>query len=282
MRRVSGTQLRTLDEADRLALLGLLAEREEETIFLSSRICNGRLDALGPNARLWGFFRDGALVAAMYQGNNIMPVGTDPEALTAFADLMGEREAVKAILGPAPAVLALHRHLSVRWGESWAITRSLRPHQPVLLLAQPPKVAPDARVTPVPLADLEPYYQAAVKMYLEEVGSSPYDATDSYRQYVHSLLRSRRAFGAKTGHDYWFKADVGAAIPGVAQVQGVWLDRRYRGLGLSAALLSQALRYMQETWPHISLYVNDYNVRAIHLYATLGFKQVGEMATVLY
>jgi predicted GNAT family acetyltransferase len=274
--------VRTLDEGDRAALLRLLAPKEGETIFIGSRVASARLGVATPGGRILGFFRDGVLVSALYQGNNLMPVGDDDEALRAFADLIGKRQSTKAIMGPAAEVLALHRQLSVRWGETWALTRSLRPHQPVLLLDREPTVSADPRVVPVPLADLEPYYQAAVKMYLEEVGDSPYDASDSYRQYVHSLLRSRRAFGAKTGLDYWFKADVGAATLYVAQVQGVWLDRRYRGQGMSAALMAQALKHIRETWPRVSLYVNDYNVRARRMYAALGFKQVGEMATVLY
>jgi predicted GNAT family acetyltransferase len=274
--------VRSLEESDRAALLALLATKEGEAIFISSRIVIESIDKVAARDRLLGFFRDGKLSAVVYRGNNIVPVGVDDEALTEFAELLGMRQNTKAIMGPAAEVLALQRHLSVRWGETWALTRSLRSCQPVLLLEQEPLGAVDSRVAPVPLADLEFYYQAAVRMYLEEVGDSPYDASGSYHSYVHSLLRAKRAFGAKNGNQYWFKADVGAATPAIAQVQGVWLERRYRGQGLSCALMAGALQHMRQTWPRISLYVNDYNLRARRMYYALGFQQVGEMATVLY
>jgi predicted GNAT family acetyltransferase len=34
--------------------------------------------------------------------------------------------------------------------------------------------------------------------------------------------------------------------------------------------------------PSVSLYVNDYNVRAVRTYERVGFRQVGTFATVLF
>ena len=58
-------------------------------------------------------------------------------------------------------------------------------------------------------------------------------------------------------------------------------DRRGHGLGSSgtAAVVDRLIRGMNRT---ASLYVNSYNVAAKAAYRRIGFRQVGEYATVLF
>src|SRR5690606_21618466 len=88
-----------------------------------------------------------------------------------------------------------------------------------------------------------------------------------------------------------FKAELGAVTPLVAQVQGVWVDSRYRGQGLAAPGMAAVVRLAREAHgdgaaglspPVVSLYVNDYNARALATYRRVGFEQVGTYATVLF
>ena len=69
---------------------------------------------------------------------------------------------------------------------------------------------------------------------------------------------------------------------GEAQLQGVWLTPRLRGMGLSvpliAAVTEQVLATVAES---VSLYVNSYNAAARAAYRTVGFVPVGEFATIL-
>ena len=46
--------------------------------------------------------------------------------------------------------------------------------------------------------------------------------------------------------------------------------------------MAQVVRLCRQRYPVVSLYVNDYNTRARRLYQGLGFRTVGELATVLY
>jgi predicted GNAT family acetyltransferase len=78
-----------------------------------------------------------------------------------------------------------------------------------------------------------------------------------------------------------FKADVGVATKDVIQVQGVWVAPTHRGHRISGPALAAAITMMQQTAPTISLYVNDFNYRAIRLYRSLGFQQVGTFASVM-
>ncbi|WP_353848673.1 GNAT family N-acetyltransferase [Cellulomonas sp.] len=70
---------------------------------------------------------------------------------------------------------------------------------------------------------------------------------------------------------------------GVAQVQGVWVEPGSRGLRLSEHGMAAVVELArQQVAPVVSLYVNDYNARAIAAYRAVGFRQVGSYATVLF
>jgi predicted GNAT family acetyltransferase len=253
-------------------------------MFIASRVAQFGADPRMLGASLYGFERDGHLVAALHHGTNLVPIGDkdDDEAVVAFAAQVGPRLGTKAILGPQPVALKLHRALSRLWGDSWALTRQVREHQPIMALGEPPQLPGDRRVRVVSESELEGYYRAAVSMYKEEVGGDAADSGDAYKMYVRSLLAMHRAFGAEQQGEFWFKADIGACAGSIGQIQGVWLRPDLRGRGMAEPALAQAVTCMRVTWPVISLYVNDYNTPAIRAYQHLGFQRVGELATVLY
>lgn len=273
----------TLTNADWPRLKTLVDAAPVETIFLSSRVERFGLDAAELGCPVLGVIRDGELVAAVHNGANLMAVG-DPGALGEVIERMGPRSRTQSILGPAATVQALYLGMVQRWGHSWASPRDFRAHQPLMVWQRtdPLLVAPDPRVHAITAAEFEHYYHAAVKMYTEEVGVSPVDPTDSYRHYVSYLVSNRQAFGACDGHRVWFKTDIGATYGSICQIQGVWLDPALRGRGLAEPLMAGALWLMDPAWTTVSLYVNDYNVRARHMYERLGFQTVGELSTILY
>ena len=275
--------LATLTQNDWPALKVLLDASPLETIFLGSRVERFGLDASMLGCPVLGVFRDGALVAAVHAGANLMPVG-DSDAMDEVVDRMGQRVRTQSILGPARLVKRLYQGLVRRWGTSWASARDMRPHQPLMVWRRgsPVPVAPDPRVRAMTPDDIETYYAAAVRMYTEEVGNSPVDATDSYKSHVRFLLANGRAFGASDGHRVWYKTDIGAVYGGICQMQGVWLDPALRGHGMSEGLMAAVLTLLDPGWQTVSLYVNGYNVRARRMYDHLGFQVVGEYATVLY
>jgi len=273
----------TLTEADRPRLEPLLQAAPLETLFLASRIDRFGLDAAKLGCPVIGVIQSGQLVAAVHAGANLAPVG-DPSAFGEVIERLGQRVRTQSILGPARLVLPLYNGLVQRWGTSWAQARELRAHQPVMVyrFGDPLPVVPDPRLRMATLADLDVYFNAAVRMYSEEVGNSPFDASDSYRQYVRFLVTNERAYGTFDNGRVWYKTDVGAAYGQVCQVQGVWLEPALRGKGLAEPLMAAALQLVSQRWPTVSLYVNDYNVRARRVYDRLGLDVVGEFATVLY
>ena len=66
---------------------------------------------------------------------------------------------------------------------------------------------------------------------------------------------------------------------GSAYYLGVHPD--YRGLGLAAPFLAAACELFRERHPHLSLYVNNYNDRALSLYQRTGWEDIGQYSTII-
>ena len=126
---------------------------------------------------------------------------------------------------------------------------------------------------------------AAVAMFTEEVGVDPRAEGGAalYRARVSELVHTGRAYARIENGRVVFKAEVGAVSRHACQLQGVWVDPDLRGRGLSVAAMSAVVRQaMRDHADVVSLYVNDYNVRARATYRAVGFTDVDTFATVLF
>lgn len=240
------------------------------------------MDPFTLGCEIWGFERDGELVSLCHNGSNLVVANADDEAIEAFARRIGPRLQTASIMGPAAGTLALWRRLCELWPQSWPHYRELRANQPLMLLRNPSEVAPDPRVRQIVADDFPAYFRAAVDMYTEEVGTSPLAGGGDYRWYVQRLIREGLAFGIVENGEVLFKADVGASTSLFAQIQGVWVAPHLRGQGLSAPAMTAVDNMLQQRFQAVSLYVNDYNVRARALYKRVGYVDIGTFATVLY
>jgi predicted GNAT family acetyltransferase len=273
----------TLTDAHREALARLIDDDPLVNAMASARLRAVR--SLAPvrfGVTPYGIAARGALRVAAFHGANLVPIGGDAASWQQLGRyLAGVRRDCTSIVGRADAVDALWAELAPAWGPA----RALRPSQPLLVRDRPDGLADDARLRVLGPDEIEHYVPAAAAMFTEELGISPLSpaAAPGYRRRADHLLRTGRAFGMadRTGA-LIFKADIGALTPHTCQIQGVWVrpDLRGRGLGTSAmsAVLLRALRLA----PTVSLYVNDFNAAARALYARLGMRQVGELATVLF
>jgi uncharacterized protein len=256
--------VRVLTGADQDAAVRLLAASPIDNVFVASRVRGSGLEARDLGCPIWGYEEDGRLRAMCHAGSNLVPVNAGTAAVRAFAEYAGPRRMCSSIIGPAPVAMDL-----------W--------HQPVLAIDSDPLVPANPEVRPMTLDHWDAYYQAAVRMYTEEVGVSPLQGNPAgYRYYVRQLITSGRAFGVLDGDRVIFKADLGSVSRGVTQVQGVWLDPYLRGRGLAPGMMAAVVQLARGIAPVVSLYVNDYNAPARATYARVGFRQSGEFATILY
>lgn len=298
LRTRAGADARELDDADVVEALAVCAQDPVASALAAARFEVAlRLGLRAAGGQAWGFPAQGPLEAVCWAGANLVPVvpttlddATRRAAVAGFAAL-GRRAGRRSssVVGERDAVLAL-------WGalaETWPAPREVRADQPSLAIDRTPDVAPDPSVRRSVPAEVPVVLPACVRMFTEEVGYSPVEGGGhAYEERVRSLVSAGRSFvrleGSGTGAHVLFKAELGAVTRRVAQVQGVWVDPRYRGRGLSAPGMAAVVELARSGGagaagvPVVSLYVNDYNVRALATYRRVGFEQVGTYATVLF
>lgn len=274
--------LRVLDDRDASAVLAMLNVDPVGNVFVISRVEAAGLDPGRLGAQMWGFCRDGELVALCYAGANLVPIGNDTEALRAFANhALQQGRRCSSIVGPADAVAVMWEVLSTTWGPP----RDARLRQPLMVTSASPQSDPDTAVRRVRLDEIDVLLPASIAMFTEEVGISPVagDGGALYRTRVRELVAAGRAFARIDDGRIVFKAEIGAVTSEVCQVQGVWVDPALRGRGLSvsgmAAVVTACLR---DVAPAVSLYVNDFNAPAIRAYERVGFVEVGAFASILF
>ncbi len=273
---------RVLSDRDADSVRRLLDADPVANVMVAARVLAAGLDPWRLGAEIWGYSESGELTAICMAGANLVPVAPDPLARKAFADRarrQGRR--CSSIVGDAEQVLVLWRQVSPAWGRP----RDIREVQPLLRLDGPPLVAADPLVRRVRPDELDILLPAAVAMYTEEIGFSPSgsDGGALYRARVAELIGQGRAFARIEDGRVLFKAEVGAASTQACQVQGVWTDPRMRGQGLGTAGTAAVANLAQASIaPVVSLYVNDHNAVAQRIYERVGFRRVGEFASVLF
>jgi predicted GNAT family acetyltransferase len=276
---------RVLAEGDEAAVHRLLA-----TDPVAGCVLAGRIEASGTapvtlGAPLWGVGEGRGLEAVCLAGANLIPFsvpGAERVAAAAFAERArraGRR--CSTIVGSAAVVAPLWDLLAPYWGPA----RDHRPDQPLMAIDGPPAVAPEPRVRPVRPAELELLMPAAVAMFTEEVGVSPLrvDGGAGYRARVAELVRSGQSLAWIEGGEVVFKAEIGAVSRAACQVQGVWVAPAHRGRGIGTAGTAAVVEYARTVLaPVVSLYVNAFNHPARAAYRRVGFREVGQYASVLF
>ncbi|WP_373694827.1 GNAT family N-acetyltransferase [Kineococcus terrestris] len=280
-------QLRVLTGADAPALLRLCDRDPVGNLFVSARLL-GLVARPGTDlgGQVWGWFEDGVLVSACWAGANLVPVEATPAALDAFAAHAREQgRRCSSLVGPAEAVLGLWERLRPHWRG----VREVRARQPLMVCDTEPSVEPDPAVRRSTLRELDLVVPACVAMFTEEIGYAPAppDGGGAYRARVAELVSTGRSFvrvdPGPSGPEVVFKAELGAVAPKTVQVQGVWVPPHRRGEGLAAPGMAAVVRAARaDGVEQVSLYVNDYNTRALAAYRRVGFREVGTYATVLF
>ncbi|MEV5828356.1 GNAT family N-acetyltransferase [Spirillospora sp. NPDC052242] len=274
--------VRVLDDRHRRDALAILDADPVANVFVGSRVHAAGLDPRRLGAQMWGYMRDGRLTSLCYSGANLIPVAACPDAVRAFGErARAQGRRCSSVVGPVETVGPLWRILEPYWGPP----RAVRAVQPVMATSREPDVEPDRNVRRVRMDEFDIVYPACVSMFTEEVGVSP-NAGDGgvlYRSRVAELIRDGRAFARIEDGRVLFKAEIGAVTPHACQVQGVWVPPDLRGRGLSvsgmAAVVAESLRTIA---PTVSLYVNDYNVRARAAYRRVGFVETGSFMSILF
>lgn len=221
----------------------------------------------------------------LWHGVNLSPLSATDRALDDFGRHMAARgRRASSVVGERAAVQRLWEPLAPTWG---ADVREYRWSQPLLQAGDPadlPQLAPVGLRPAVP-GEEQIVFPAAVAMFREEVGVDPIagDGGRSYRARVAELIRKRRTYVVIEDGEVLFKADVGSLFGPIAQIHGVWVRPDQRGRGLGRAGMAELVHQVRRDHaPQVSLYVNDFNEPARRAYAASGFRQIGELTTILF
>jgi len=274
--------VRTLGPADLPAFLELVARDPVVNVFAEYRARSTRLEPRWLGGEMWGRYVDGELVAACHVGANLVPVQATAEDALAFGErAMSRGRTVSTIVGPREAVEPFWSVVGERWGRP----REVRWNQPHMVISHDTQVAPDPEVRRTVRSDLDALYPACVAMYTEEVGVSPEvgGGGDLYRARVLQLMSRGWSFARFEDGRVIFKAEVACATATTAQVQGVYVAPERRGEGLAVGGMAAVVDIVRrEIAPHVSLYVNDFNVPARKAYTTVGFVETNVFSTIMF
>ncbi|KMY24092.1 hypothetical protein ACU19_00545 [Actinobaculum suis] len=240
---------------------------------------------LGPASALAKYNDAQEITALAWDGGNVIPLGFTPSGLDELADsLLSRRRIASSFVGPATQVMGLWERTRHDWGPA----RDIRSCQLSMVMDRPSAVAPDSLVRPARFAEAGLVLPASVAMFTEEVGYDPMIYGNSYAHRVSTLISAGHTFvrvenDALTGQPrVIFKADIGALAGGVAQIQGVWTAPDRRGQGIATHAMAAVVSHILENIaPTVSLYVNNYNLRAVQVYKKVGFTRREDWATIL-
>ena len=274
--------IRQLGESERAAVEKILDRDPYAGAQIAERVAAHGLNWWRSDGRVFGYGPGRRVESLIWSGAHLVPVCATPASVAAFADMLGaEPRICSSIIGRSEAVLDLWDRLGGHWGRA----RDIRPNQPLLVAYEDPPIAPDPAVRLVRPNEVDQLFPAAVAMYTEEVGVSPLldDGGRGYRRRIAELVKGKRAYARFVGDRVVFKAELAIVTKRTTQVQGVWVDPEYRGRGLASAAMATVVRdALRRVAPTVSLYVNDYNTAARHVYARCGFRGEGSFATVLF
>ena len=274
--------IRVLADEDTSALWDVVNRDPVGNVFLAAHLEAAKTAGpTGSGAEILGYFTPEGLTGACWAGVNVVPTGLSAEEGARLGSfLAAANRRTSSIFGPAEAVMGI-------WS-SYQQTASrpfdVRPRQPLMELRGDPAVpaSPDVRFSEP--EDLDVLLPACVAMFEEEVGYSPMSGGGQhYRQRVRSLIgKGHSLIQRDSTGEVVFKAELGNVSAAAVQLQGVWMNPKYRGRGLAAPALAAVVELSRRFAPVASLYVNDYNHRAILAYERVGFTRVGTFATVLF
>ena len=273
--------VQALSIGDRDEALELCARNPAANVFVASRVEEGALRSM-PGS-LFGYRPGRELEGLCWVASNVVPVECDDEAIEALATRVRRwHRGCASIFGGRGQVEAMWGQLAPHWGPP----RAIRAVQPLMATSTHPGdlgVAIDARVRPARGHEVDIVLPAAAAMFTDEIGYPPYHGSSrSYRAVISALVTEGHTFVWVEDGEVLFKADVGSAAIGAAQIQGVWLAPRLRGQGLGGPLMAAATALILErVAPLATLYVNDYNAPARATYRAIGFEEIDTFMTVL-
>lgn len=289
-RGLLGRDIEVIPEADRAEVLALYQDYPQAYAPIIAQI--HEVGLVGTSTFV-GLRQHQQLQAVVNLNGNVMPVvRTGCQGTALWHALIPMPRRCAAIVGENGAVVDFWNVVRRSWGPARderfgqiLLAAATGAGAPVASALDPPVRGATKYVTDLRyavMADLVALWQPSIDMFTQEVGVSPLVGTSaaSYRARLATLIRNQRIVLCLDELGIVFKAELAAITNSTAQVQGVWVrpDRRNQGIGSFA--MRQLRLLAADRAPNVSLYVNNYNLAALHSYQNAGFEPVHQVATI--
>jgi uncharacterized protein len=273
------TRTERLTNVHERAALAYLARDPYLNVFLTYLITFD-VSSTTRNAIHIAFDSSGDVAGVGYFGRQIVLAARDDAAIEAFARVGAAQSGERMIVGP--------REVTSRY---WALVRER--HEPARLIRD------RQFVMMIDRSRLRPYEHRVVArraridewtvvadnsaaMIAAELEYDPMRSSPEFTSNVRTMIdRGLWWVGESVGRQCFF-CNIGPWSRETAQLQGIWTPPELRGRGLATSALGAICDRLLEVVPSLSLYVNDFNTRAIALYDRAGFTTVGEFQTILF
>lgn len=279
---VGDALIRRLGAHDARELHAFLAAHPADNAYLLGQLARGALDDGGAGGLFLGWWERRALTGVALLGSNaVLSHGVCPRAAAAFArfSLSSELElrvivAPDDVIGPFVQALALPpERVHLR-----------RDHQ-VLLQVDRRTLHRDARsveLRPAQIHELDHMMAIDLAMVKEELGIDPFssDLIGYRRGWQRRILEQRAWVAGPIGGPIRCKVDQAAVSDEVVQLAGVYTAPEHRHHGLARGAVGEMCHLLLREVPCVTLYVHADNIAALRLYWSLGFYEVGRVASL--
>jgi len=268
-----------LTSAHEREALAFLAREPYANVFLTYLVLFD-LSTLTRNAIYVALDERDAITGVGYFARQVVFATDDEATVEAFARLSMSHRGEKMIVAPRDAVV---KYWSLV-GRSHPRPRAIRDRQYVMMLDRS-MLKPYEHTVFARRARIEEWTAVAdnsAAMIALELEYDPMRTSPEFTSNVRTMIdRGLWWVGESLGRLCFF-CNVGPWSPETAQLQGIWTPPELRGKGLATAALGAICDRLLELTPSLSLYVNDFNTKAIALYERVGFKTVSEFQTILF
>lgn len=216
---------------------------------------------------------------AVYFGRQLA-LACEAGALDAVAHEARRHRGERMIIGERSTVLGFWERVSA-WHQK---PRLVRDRQFVMALDRSNLRRFEGAVT-VRHADAREWKDVAAgsaALIEQELAYDPRNASADFNANVREMIERDLWWVGESDGRLCFLCNVGPWCHKTAQLQGIWTPPELRGRGLAAASFSAICDRLLDHSPTLSLYVNDFNHKAIALYERVGFQQVADFQTMLF
>ncbi len=275
----AGDGLASFSAEHTVETLRYLTQRPFDNVYLYWLVATRQFERSRAQLMLW---RDatGSIGGACSYGAQIIPAADGPRALAAFAEYAScKTQGVRIITGRRKDVEALWSAAAPAFPEP----RAVRNSQPLYVIDRSALrySRADANVARATFAELDEIAHNSAAMIAGEMGGDPRAIGLDFRARTARIIEAGWWWRYRRRGRLAFMCNVGAIMPTVAQIHGVWSPPEMRGRGYAARGLGAICDHLLDEVPNLSLYVNDFNSAALALYEGVGFKRAGEFQTIL-